>query len=898
MSDEGELLDFHWIADELVRVGVYTLLAAYDAPPDDLPSDAVAMVGDALRLSAAVLDADPTTLPGQLLGRLVAWDEAWPDLPAQIREWREANWLEPLQPMLTPAGGAQRQSIQAHTEFVVAAVSRANESELLTCGNRDPVIRHWNLTDGRLLREFGPAAAGVNTLALLSDDTSLLAGDGAGVVRRWDVASGAIAYEAVLGKAAVLRLLAAEESGVAIASSEDGHLAILDLDGGAVVHDIAAHKTAIRHSYLVADAAQVVTIGDDRHVKLWSVETGEMLHDWDELEDRPTAVLLSDDHATLVVGDLTGTLLAWNLAAGEPLTPFAGHGSGVNALVWLGDTGQVASAGSDNVVGVWQLGEAEPVHWLEGHSGEAWRLAASSAGDRLASSAKSDEVIIWDTETGEALHTLPGHGRGAGPLQFINDDTLLLSADFDGLFRVWDTATGELARTLPGHSRAVSSFVVSDDGDTLMSAGQDGAIKLWRLSNPVEPLPRHSDDPRTLLPLPAEQTLASTGMSPELLLWDSQSGALRHRIAAHDGNITLLQAGTVNQPVLTAGFDGAVRAWDPVSGEMLLEMNGHDGPVRAMLLVADGRLVSGGDDTEIHLWDLTTGEMAATLTGHEKAVLRLAQVDGAGDLLSMSNDGQLLLWSLADHTLVAGEMGAVRASGGFQLDRAGAVALGIDLNGQPHRWLLDEPDPGVALAGHSGNLSKVALGADGQTVASAAGAELIVWDVAPGTARHTLTGHAAPVDALLLDSERRRLVSAAHDGAVHIWDTASGEQLAAHTLHTNWITQLLPTGDGRALTADGDGLIGLWDIASGTQLASLTGHNGSVVRLLPLAAAELLVSAGSDNSVRVWSLGDGRQMARFQLDARPVSLTDATPGEVIAVSDTGGAVHFLRVRSI
>lgn len=166
MTDDLRLLDFDWIAGELERTDIYTLLEQYENPPEDLPQPAVTLVQDALRLSAAALENDKTLLPSQLLGRLVYWDsDEWGDLPQQIAAWDEYDWLQPLQPMLTPAGGALLMTLKAHQEFILYAVFRAGRQELITIGNRDPAIRIWNLHNGCLLHEIGSGEAGVTAIS-------------------------------------------------------------------------------------------------------------------------------------------------------------------------------------------------------------------------------------------------------------------------------------------------------------------------------------------------------------------------------------------------------------------------------------------------------------------------------------------------------------------------------------------------------------------------------------------------------------------------------------------------------------------------------------------------------------------------------------------------------------
>ena len=285
MSDEAKLLDFDWIAAELQRSDPYALLHHYADPPADLPQEAVALVRDALRLSAAALEKDKHLLPGQLLGRLTAWEAGWGDLPAQIAAWEGYAWLRPLQPMLTPAGGALLYTLQAHQETVLQTLFTAGCRQAVTIGNRDPVIRIWELSSGRLLRELCGGEAGINAVLLLKDGASLLAADAAGTLRRWDIPSGEMRFQLPVDSSPLLRLAVDDEETILCAAAESGRLTMVDPALGEVRQQVGAHKSAIRYLFMQSDLRQAISVGDDRHVKTWSTESGEVQDDWSVLKE-------------------------------------------------------------------------------------------------------------------------------------------------------------------------------------------------------------------------------------------------------------------------------------------------------------------------------------------------------------------------------------------------------------------------------------------------------------------------------------------------------------------------------------------------------------------------------------------------------------------------------------
>jgi WD40 repeat protein len=91
----------------------------------------------------------------------------------------------------------------------------------------------------------------------------------------------------------------------------------------------------------------------------------------------------------------------------------------------------------------------------------------------------------------------------------------------------------------------------------------------------------------------------------------------------------------------TAGWDGVLRVWNPVTGELLAQISGGTTQFLSVAFTPDGLgLVAGAHDGAVTVWDIATGRQSLVFDGHSKSVT----------WVGYSPDGELLATTSDDHS--------------------------------------------------------------------------------------------------------------------------------------------------------------------------------------------------------------------------------------------------------
>src|SRR6516162_6291559 len=131
-----------------------------------------------------------------------------------------------------------------------------------------------------------------------------------------------------------------------------------------------------------------------------------------------------------------------------------------------------------------------------------------------------------------------------------------------------------------------------------------------------------------------------------------------------------------------------------------------------------------------------------------------------------------------------------------------------------------EQAPSPLVTAHQGPVTRLAFGADGQTLASSGRDGLIrLWEVATGAERRHILAHPRGVNALAFALDGYTLASAGEsDPAIALWEAATGRKVGE--IRDGRAAQALAfSPDGKLLASAGfDPKVHLWEVATRQRL--------------------------------------------------------------------------------
>lgn len=170
-----------------------------------------------------------------------------------------------------------------------------------------------------------------------------------------------------------------------------------------------------------------------------------------------------------------------------------------------------------------------------------------------------------------------------------------------------------------------------------------------------------------------------------------------------------------------------------------------------------------------------------------------------------------------------------------------------------HRFLLPEVPSALAFCEN-----------DNQMLTTGAGNLVQLWDMASEKLIRSFSGHSDRITVIRVSADGRYLLTGSIDKTARLWDVAKGTQLQKYQCQAN-VHCVDISADGKsAIVASDDRIISIRDTESGREIHRFAGHDGRICCLRFSPDSKRILSGGEDKVAILWDTVTGKELCKCE----------------------------------
>ena len=266
----------------------------------------------------------------------------------------------------------------------------------------------------------------------------------------------------------------------------------------------------------------------------------------------------------------------------------------------------------------------------KGHNGDIIAIDCTPDGKKLISVSSDKTINIYSLETQKLLYIYPiVHTKSITALKIIDDDTAVTGGEDNRIIK-WDL-----------------NIKINYENKEKTTKNRDKKYKIFHENC-------HVDRVGTLTFCAKSKKLISGGgkLDNFIKIWDYEKQILFGEIEAHRQRINCILISKNDKHLFTGSKDNTIQKWDLTSRTLLYNMEGHNDEVTFLMTTGMKVIISGSADGDIRLWDVKDCMKIGVLRGNSGPIVSLVISIDQSALFSVSKENVIQRWNLKNYVKV------------------------------------------------------------------------------------------------------------------------------------------------------------------------------------------------------------------------------------------------------
>ena len=727
----------------------------------------------------------------------------------------------------------------AHQDFVHAIAFHPSGDLLATSGYRE--VKLWKRQTAEAAGLMTIPADG-KALAISADGTQVAVAIAGADAALLNAANGEVIRRIETdGQTAVAAAITAGERPLCIIAMSDGRLQTNLLESGELLHRSESLPSPVQVMTGQLTAGRIAALCADGVVRLLQLaaDTGAVSVSAEMKSDSGAIQQVAGDAS--VVLTVTGQKVeVWNTGDAARIGAFDLPA----AVTWID-----VSAALDRAVMV--LADGQTLLWSLKDGKQIALLNTDMLAVRSANQAEALKLLrearsqVLKTTVAEAEKEVTAQQEAEKKTKEELEKAIAATTEAKGKLEPLVAATAAAKAALEGKPEDAALKKAVENAEKAEAAAKEALAT----AEPRQQLAQKSVEFATAAVTRAEQRVVERKQQQQTAQTEAETtvaAAAAAKAAAAATVVVSKSAVILTDRQLVASVDavGTVRLWNAVDGQAVdvlpavtsLNEGTNVGQVVSMQSVGTDLVLM----TDVHQRIVRSALPGWTLTA----------------TLGPDADGQASVFVDRVLSLAFSPDGNLLAAGGGEASRSGQVMVWNVADRTLVREFMDA---------HSDTVYGVEFSPDGKQLATASADKFAkVFDVATGDHVQSYEGHTHHVMDVSWKADLTLLASAGADNAIKVWNTETGEQTRTISTYSKQVTSLNFVGmTEEILSSSGDKRVFLHKASNGGAVREFKGNPDYVYRVASTPDGALVVAGGEDGVLRVWNGRDAKELATF-----------------------------------